>query len=158
MKYIGVSLLVLAGIASSGCSVFKDKYAVKENHFRFENYKKDSFDQIERAFLTCQDHKPTKKFEPRIFEVGQHNLWVTATVSKDSLKNQTKEAFVNFDVTLESGKSYELDGNVIGNKISLWIKDSSTDEAVSEVITTNLERPSVDNYKKRLEWCKSGTV
>ena len=56
-----------------------------------------------------------------------------ASISKRSIQDSRKEAFVNFKVKLALGKSYMLNRKLVEDKILLWIQEVDTGLGVSDV-------------------------
>ncbi len=158
MKNLKLLLISALSVVSIGCSTLPLKAEIKENHFRFENFKRDKSSKLEYVHLMCFHKKPTTWAEPKQYLSGEHNLWVKASVSKRGIPSSTKEAFVNFKVKLESDKSYMLNRKIVDDKISLWIQEVDTGLGVSDVITADLENPLIIDDFLRKRQCKSGSV
>ena len=72
--------------------------------------------------------------------------------------NSQKEAFVNFNVNLDSDKSYMLNRKREGDKISIWIQEVETGTVVSQVLTDELSRPLQIDNELRKRQCRSGSI
>lgn len=140
------------------CTAVPFKASVKEDHFRFENFKRTKGTNIEYVNLMCFHKKPTTWSEPKQYLGGEHNLWVQASFSKRNIPNSTKVAFVNFKVDLEPNKSYMLNRKTEDDKVSIWIQEVDTGISVSDVVTTDLRNPYVIDEPKRRKQCKTSTV
>lgn len=158
MRNLKILLVSALSVASIACSTLPLKTEIKENHFRFENFKSDKASELEYIHLMCFRKKPTKWAEPKQYLSGEHDLWVKASVSERDVLNSSKEAVVNFKVKLESGKSYVLNRKIVDDKISIWIQEIDTGVKVSNVITTNLETPLIFDDLLRKRQCKSGSI
>jgi len=158
MKNLKLLLIPALCVAAIGCSTLPLKTEIKENHFRFENFKRDNNSTLEYVHLMCFHKKPTTWAEPKQYLSGEHDLWVKASLSTRNISNSTKEAFVNFKVKLESSKSYMLNRKIVDDKISLWIQEVDTGVGVSDIITADLENPLIIDDFLRKRQCKSGSV
>ena len=158
MKNFKLLLISALSVASVSCSTLPLKAEIKENHFRFENFKRDKSSKLEYAHLMCFHKKPISWTEPKQYLSGEHDLWVKASISERDIPNSTKEAFVNFKVKLESNKSYMLNRKIVDNKISLWIQEVDTGIGVSKVLTSDLNNPLIIDDFLRKRQCKSGSV
>ncbi|WP_231612837.1 hypothetical protein [Pseudoalteromonas sp. NZS11_1] len=106
----------------------------------------------------CFNKKPTQWAEPKQYISGEHDLWVKASVSNPDVLNSQKEAFVNFNVNLDSDKSYMLNRKREGDKISIWIQEVETGTVVSQVLTDELSRPLQIDNELRKRQCRSGSI
>ncbi len=106
----------------------------------------------------CYLHKPTGWSEPKQYEAGKHLLWVKANVENDSIENSTKSAYASLNVELEANKSYMLNRERDGDKISLWVQEVDTGVRVSDIVVTDLKKPLISDYSLRRNQCKAGTV
>ncbi len=158
MKNLKLFLISALSLSALGCTVLPIKVEVKEQHFRFENFKRDKTSTLEYVHLMCYRKKPTSWTQPKQYLGGEHDLWVKASISKRHIPNSKKEAFVNFKVNLEPGKSYMLNRKVDDDKISLWIQEVDTGLGVSEVLSTELKQPLLVEYNLRKKQCESGSV
>ncbi|GAA5130452.1 hypothetical protein [Thalassotalea piscium] len=158
MKYLKLLILPALGAITLSCSVLPIKAEIKEDHFRFENFKNVESTEIEYAHLMCFKKKPTTWSEPKQYISGEHDLWVKASVTKRHIPESTKETYVNFKVKLDANKSYMLNRKLDNDKIALWIQEVDTGVNVSEVITSELKNPLVFDELLRKRQCKSGTV
>jgi hypothetical protein len=158
MKNLTWFLLLAVSITSLGCSVFPIKATVKENHFRFENFKRDKGPTREFIHLMCFRKKPIGWAEPTQYLGGEHDLWVKARISKRGTLNSRKEAFVNFKVNLAPGKSYMLNRKIEDDQITLWIQEVDTGLGVSEIIIADLKRPKIIENNLRKQQCESGSI
>jgi len=141
-----------------GCSILPLKTELKVDHFRFENFKRDVSYPSELVHLMCYRKKPTNWAEPKQYLGGEHELWVEANISDSASPTSEKEAFVFFKVKLDSGKSYMLNRNIEGEKISIWIQETESALKVSEVITTDLHLAAFGKGNFRKRRCKSGSI
>ena len=158
MKNLNLVLVSALSMVALGCSVFPIKAQVEENHFRFENFKRDKGLDLEYVHLMCYLKRPVSWAEPKQYEAGEHNLWVRADVSNRSFDDSTKEAIVNFKVKLESDKSYMLNRKITDDKIAIWIQEVDTGLVVSEILTPELKKPLLVDYSLRKDQCESGSV
>lgn len=150
-----VSLLVLPLL---GCGVLPIQSEIKEDHLRFENFKRDISDDLEYVYLMCANKKPTSWLYPRQFASGAHELWVKVKTSKRDVPHSTKVAVVNIKVTLDADKSYMLNRKIVKDEASLWIQEVDTGITVSNVLVAALKRPSSNDYPVNLQQCQSGSV
>ena len=158
MKNLKWILLIAVSVTSVSCSVFPIKAVVKENHFRLENFKRDKGPTQEYIHLMCFHKKPIKWREPYQYLSGEHDLWVKASISRRGIPSSRREAFVNFKVNLESGKSYMLNRQIEGDKIKIWIQDVDTGLGVSETLYADLNRPKIIEFNLRKKQCESGSI
>ncbi len=158
MKNFKLILISALSVASVSCSTLPLMTEIKENHFRLENFKRDKGSKLQYVHLMCFHKKPTAWAEPKQYLSGEHDLWVKASISKRDILNSTKEAFVNFKVKLESGKSYMLNRKIVDDKISIWIQDADTGVIVSDIVASELNSSQITNDSLRERQCKSGSV
>ncbi|WP_448547066.1 hypothetical protein [Thalassotalea fusca] len=158
MKILTVIMTGLIAGAISGCSVLPIKSEIRENYFRFENFKRDDRTNLEYINLMCYRKKPIGWAEPKQYVNGEHNLWVKASVAKRGVVNSKKETVVNFNLTLDAGKSYKLNRKIKDNQIALWIEESDTGAIVSEVINSELKLPPLIDDALRKKQCLAGTI
>lgn len=158
MKNFKLLLVSALSIASIGCSTVPLEAEIKENHFRFENFRRDKNSKLEYVHLMCFRKKTTTWTEPKQYLSGEHDLWVKASVSERGIPSSTKEAFVNFKVTLEPGKSYMLNRKIVDDTISIWIQEVDTGIKVSEVLTSDLKIPLINDDSLRRRQCELGSV
>ncbi|TWX47206.1 hypothetical protein [Colwellia hornerae] len=140
------------------CSNFPVKAEVKENHFRFENFKRDNSSTLEYVYLMCSHQKLTGWAEPKQYVSGFHDLWVKASISERYVPTSRRVAFVNFKVHLDANKSYMLNRQVVDDKVSLWIQDVDSGLSVSDVLTSDLKNPLWIVNSLRKKQCESGSV
>lgn len=140
----------------ASCGVLPIESEIKENHFRFENFKQDIKSPSELVYLMCYRKRPTSWAQPKQYLGGEHELWVEANISDSPINNE--EAFVFFKVKLDSGKSYMLNRKIEDKKISIWIQESESDVKVSEVITTDLKIAALGKRSFRKKRCKTGSI
>ncbi|MDA8621937.1 hypothetical protein N9L48_04740 [Psychrosphaera sp.] len=112
----------------------------------------------EYVYLMCHRKRVTTWSNPKQFLSGKHNLWVKAEVSKRDTANSKRVAFVNFELELDAGENYTLNRKVDDEQISIWIQNTESGKAVSEVKTAKLEIPKVIDKRLRREQCESGTI
>ncbi|WP_426357400.1 hypothetical protein ACPUVO_15680 [Pseudocolwellia sp. HL-MZ19] len=158
MKNLKLLLISTLSVVSISCSTLPLKAEIKDNHFRFENFKRDNSSKLEYVHLMCFHKKPISWVEPKQYLSGEHDLWVKASISERDIPNSTKEAFVNFKVKLESNKSYMLNRKIVDDKISLWIQEVDTGIGVSDVLISDLKNPLIIDDSLRKRQCKSGSV
>lgn len=158
MKFTTLSVVLSIGFLLGGCSILPLKANIKENHFRFENFKRDNGPDIEYVHLMCFHKKETFWAEPKQYISGKHDLWVKASISKRGIANSSKEAFVNFDVNLAANKSYMINRKIENNKISMWLQEVDTGIKVSSIKVAELKRPLLVEKNLRRKQCESGTV
>jgi hypothetical protein len=160
-----IGLLCFSGLMS-GCNTFPIDLGVKEGHFRIENFVQNNRPTKEYVYLMCRFNRPigfnlprdyAAGFDvPRQYPAGEHKLWVRADVNKPGTA-ASKYAFVEFDVSLDEGKSYMLNRERNEEEISVWIEDIQSGEKVSQIKTATLAlEPFVGNL--RLRQCEEGTV
>lgn len=158
MKNLTLLLTTSLSLFLMGCSTFPLEPTIKENHFRFENFKRDKGADLEYVYLMCYHKKPVSWASPKQYPSGEHNLWVKARISKRDASISQKETVVNFKVTLEPNKSYMLNRKIVDDKISLWIQEVETGIGVSNVITSTLETPPLIDYNLRKKQCESSSI
>jgi len=156
MKKCKYLLTCLVGLFLVGCGILPFEREIKVDHFRLENFKQDIDSPSELIHLMCYRKKPTNWSEPKQYLNGEHRLWVEANISTSSMN--TKEAFVLFNVKLDSGKSYMINRKIKDGKISIWIQESDSAIKVSKVITTDLNIAALGKRTFRQKRCKSGTI
>lgn len=152
--------IFLVSILSStliACSSFPLKTDIKENHFKLDNFKSPDKRQAESIALMCYKQRPSH-VPPGQFLSGQHNLWAVAKVSQKNIPNSVKEAYVNFNVNLSSGVSYTFNREIDEDKISIWIQEADSGLIVSNVITSELRSPLVNDTLLRKKQCKSSSI
>lgn len=153
--------LILTGFFSfiiSGCTLLPIKAQIKEEHFRFENFKRDKGRQLEYVHLMCFKNKPITWTQPKQYTVGEHELWVKARVLRRDIPNNKREAFAHFKVNFEAGKSYMLNRKIDEDNISIWIQEVDTGIGVSDVVVAELKTPLIEEYNLRKQQCESGTI
>lgn len=158
MKSKSLILLCLSGLLVNGCSVLPLQTKIKENHFRFENFKRDIENDKEYVHLLCANHKPVGWTQPKQYPSGEHDLWVRAVTYRSHIPHSRKEAFTHIKVTLAPEKSYMLNREIRGDKIAMWIQEVDTGTCVSEVVTAQLERPLGWDYHQRVQQCRQGSI
>ncbi|WP_206483873.1 hypothetical protein [Thalassotalea sp. G2M2-11] len=158
MKNLKLLSILAICVTSLGCSVLPVKVGVKENNFRFENFKRVNGSDSEYVHLMCHQKKPTSWAQPKQYLSGEHDLWVKASTSNRHIPNSTREAFVNFKVKLEPNKNYMLNRKVVDDKISIWIQEVDTGLGVSEVLVTQLRQPLLIERNLRKTQCESGSI
>ena len=151
-----LSLLIASSI--SGCSILPFKTEIKENHFRFENFRQEDGTKRESIRLLCYKQSPSAWFEPRQYIAGEHVLWVKASTKKQAVVNSTREAYVKFVVDLLPNKSYMLNRKVVEDDISIWVQDVSSGEVVSKVEVSQLKRPLLMEELRVKQMCESSTI
>ncbi|MEP1448724.1 MAG: hypothetical protein ABJK37_21640 [Paraglaciecola sp.] len=117
MFKFNLSLILILSL--TGCSLFPFETAIKENHFRFENFKRDVGDDLEFVYLMCSHKKPIGWEQPKQYESGEHNLWVMVETYQRDIPISYKVAVVNFDVNLQADKSYMLNRKIVKRKAFL---------------------------------------
>jgi hypothetical protein len=138
-----------------GCSQMP--VVVKDNYFRFENFKRDVGQPQEYVYLMCLRKRPTYWSEPKQFLSGEHELWIKAIIRGKDTYNTEREAVANFKVTLDGGTSYMVNRKLQDDNISLWIQEVDTGLVVSNVITQELIIPrSFGSLRKKQ--CASSTI
>ncbi len=157
MKKINILLLCLSGALIS-CSHFPVKTQVKENHFRLENFTAERGTKSEQVYLMCFHKRPTEWSAPKQYLAGEHQLWVKASIEDRGLGQDVKEAFVQFKVKLDAGKSYMLNRSIEDDLISLWIQETDTGVKASDVIVTQLKQPLLIEENLRKTQCREGSV
>lgn len=157
MKLLFLLPIVVLFTSLSGCSTSPTTVEVKQDHYRFENFFRDIDIENEHIFLACHLKRPTDWQNPKQYKAGEQNLWITARVGDPNFKNLKKEAHFNFNVYLESGKSYMPNRKIDGDKISLWISEVNTGKRVSEVQVADLEIHLSSQIKKTRR-CEASTV
>ncbi len=141
-----------------GCSTLPFQAEVKDEHFRLENFKDDKGKDIDYVYLNCFHKRPTAWSEPKQFEAGEHDLWVRAVTARRGVGNSKKEAFVNFKMELEAGKSYMFNRKFTDDEASIWIQESASGKVVSDVLTAKLRTPLIIDDNLRKTQCESGSV
>ncbi|MBV1911784.1 MAG: hypothetical protein KUG78_21000 [Kangiellaceae bacterium] len=158
MKFFRLLSISILSLILSSCGVLPIATDIKEDHFRLENFTKTKGQNREYVQLMCFKQRPTAWSIPRQYMAGQHSLWVKARISKKGFPGATEEAYVNFNVKLDSGKSYRLNREVDGGNISLWIQDLDTGNRASNLIVAELKRPPVVDERLTREKCESSTI
>jgi hypothetical protein len=158
MKNFKHLFVIVASMFIVSCGILPFKSEIKENHFRFENFKKEVGNPAESINLMCFRKRPTSWTEPKQYLSGEHLLWVEADIYNQSSSIGSKTAFALFKVKLDSGKSYMLNRKIEGEKISIWIQESETGLRVSGVVTTDLKIVANDNNYLRVKRCKTSTI
>ncbi|MFD2166481.1 hypothetical protein ACFSJY_09385 [Thalassotalea euphylliae] len=156
------TLLACAGMALvlSACSTFPlVKHTVKDDHFRFENItSSEADDNYERIYLMCHNQQPEEWAQPRQYEAGKHNLWLKVLIRDQDRPMALRRAYANFKVNLAPGTSYMPNRRVEGHLVHLWIQESDTGIRVSEIVTTELEAPWINNRIEHKARCKGSSV
>lgn len=158
MKKFKILITYCVSFFLVSCGILPFKSEIKENHFRFENFKRYIGNPVESIHLMCFKKRPTSWTEPRQYLGGEHLLWVEANVFNQSSLIGGKKAFALFKVKLDSGKSYMLNRKIEGEKISIWIQESDTGLRVSGVVTTDLKIGQIDNNNLRVKRCRTSTI
>jgi hypothetical protein len=156
MLKIHLSLILILGL--SGCGIFPVDTAIQENHFRFENFKRDVTDDAEFVYLMCSHKKPIGWEQAKQYESGEHNLWVMVETFERDIPASYKVAVVNFNVNLQAGANYMLNRKIDKRKALLWIQDVETGLIVSDVLTAELKRPLSYHFLEKRKQCETGTV
>ncbi|MBU3005122.1 hypothetical protein [Paraglaciecola arctica] len=158
MLKFNLSLVFLLVLSLSGCGILPFETAIKENHFRFENFKRDMDDDLEYVYLMCSHKKPIHWQQPKQYESGKHNLWVMVETFQRDIPISYKTAVVNFDVDLQADKSYMLNRKIVKRKALLWIQEVDTGLIVSDVLSAELKHPISYDFLEKRKQCKTGTV
>lgn len=153
MKSLLLNILVLGLLAS--CSQLP--VVVKDNHYRFENFRTNDKDPEEFVILMCFRKKPTSWSEPKQFLSGKQNLWLRAIIKGNANQYLPKEAVANFNVTLDAGKNYMANREIQQNNISLWIQEVESGVIVSDIITKELVYPTFKGNLRKKQ-CKTSSV
>jgi hypothetical protein len=156
MLKFNLSLLLILSL--SGCGILPIETAIKENHFRFENFKRDVSDDLEFVYLMCSHKKPISWEQAKQYESGEHNLWVMVETYRRDIPTSYRVAVVNFDVNLPPNKSYMLNRKIVKRKAFLWIQEVDTGLIVSEISEADLKRPLSYDFLEKRKQCKTGTV
>ena len=130
---------------------------VKDNHFRFENFRTLDKNPVELVRLMCFRKKPTYRINTKQYVSGKHSLWLMATIEVNKHQYLAKEAVANFNVTLEAGKSYMPNRKIQQGNISMWIQEVDSGLIVSDIVTKELSYPTFKGNLREKQ-CKSGTV
>lgn len=160
MKKIKLLFMFVLSLTIAGCSSLLAEQKIKENHFRFENFKRNVATPFESVYLMCAAKKVTGWNNPKQYLSGEHDLWVKYSLTNPNMPNRSKEAFVNFKVSLGPGKSYMLNRELQEDIVSVWIQEVDTGLRVSEVINQELERVKTPYQDKFLHQsrCQSGSI
>jgi hypothetical protein len=158
MKNSQSLLILIISVTLLGCSVLPIKVGIKDNHFRFQNFKKEKSSTLEYIHLMCFHKKETGWIESKQYLSGEHNLWVKASISKRFIPSSNKEAFVNFKVNLDSDKSYILNRKLAEGNISIWIQELDTGLRISDVLVAPLKQPLLIERNLRRAQCESVTI
>lgn len=158
MKYICTMFIVVLNLVLLGFSVFTKDPTVKDNHFRFENFKREISSTLEYVYLLCSHKKVTHWTQAKQYQSGAHDLWVKASTVKSGIPSTRKETYVNFKVTLDAGKSYMLNREINNDDIALWIQEIETGIKVSPIISSKLDYPRFKNENDAKYRCKAGTI
>lgn len=153
MKTLLLSMLFIVVLVS--CNQLP--VMVKDNHFRFENFKRNVDQPLEIVQLMCEHKKPIAWTEPKQFLSGEQNLWIQAIIWDKGNSYLAKEAVANFIITLNAGKSYMVNRKIQDENISLWIQEVKTGVVVSDVIIKKLTYPLFKGNLREKQ-CKTSTV
>ena len=157
MKKINM-LLIFASFTIISCSQLPIKTEVKQDHFRIENFIAEKGTQLDLVHLMCFHKRPTEWSAAKQYVSGEHVLWVKASIAERGIVKNVKEAFVQFKVKLDPGKSYMLNRSVKGDQISIWIQESETETKASDIIVADLKQPLLVDYNLRQTQCREGSV
>jgi hypothetical protein len=152
------NLSLLLAFCLTGCGIIPIETAIKDNHFRFENFKRDVSDDLEYVYLMCSHKKPVSWEQAKQYESGEHSLWVMVETYRRDIPISLRVSVVNFDVNLQADKSYMLNRKIVDRKASLWIQEVETGLIVSDVLLADLEKPLSYDFLEKREQCKTGTV
>ncbi|TRY30659.1 hypothetical protein [Aliiglaciecola sp. M165] len=158
MKNRNLIIVCLASLVVFGCSTLPIETALKDEHFRIENFQRNIDDPRESLFLMCSNNQLVNWHAAGQFPAGEYDLMVIAVSNKRFVPHSRKEAEVRFNVNLESGKNYTLNRKREGNDISVWIQDAESGKRVSDVQTTTMKLPLGNTYRRRLHECRTGTA
>jgi hypothetical protein len=145
-------------LSLSACGIFPIQTAIKEDHFRFENFRRVVSDDLEFVYLMCSHKKPIRWEQPKQYESGEHNLWVMVETFRRDIPTTHKVAVVNFDVDLQADTNYMLNRKIDNRKALLWIQEVDSGLIVSEVLSADLKRPLSYDFLEKRKQCKSGSV
>jgi hypothetical protein len=156
MLKFNLSLILILSL--SGCGIFPIETAIKENHFRFENFKRDVSDDLEYVYLMCSHEKPIGWEQAKQYESGQHDLWVMIETLQRDIPISHRVAVVKFNVNLQADNSYMLNRKIVKRKALLWIQEVDTGLIVSEILMADLKQPLSYNFLEKRKQCKTGSV
>lgn len=158
MFKLKIFILILAAFTVTSCSVFSSEITIQENHFRFENFKRDRSSLLESVYLMCHLKRPSTWTQARQYVSGEHNLWVKVKTYESDKPNSLKIAYANFKVNLKSGGNYMLNRVMKDDKISVWIQEVDSGTKVSSIKTVDMKYPRFDEKHASKSRCRSGTV
>jgi len=145
----------------AGCSSLSNKTEIDAGHARIISYT-DHTDvkEFQTVYPMCNRHRITDWRQSRQLKAEMQDIWLIAEVNDVTFYDGKKEAFVNFQLPLEDGRSYIIAQNVYEKHINVWLQDAYTGEQVSEMYKVQLKRPypTVKRYKLMRSMCRSGSV
>ncbi|GEM_PF-306873 len=161
LLYSALLTLCLAGCSSSN-NVITQQSQIQDNEARVDYFAQRVFPEREFIGLMCRNQRLTGVAQLRDLPPGEHVLWVKAILYHAHHNNgAVKEATAKFDVSLDGGKRYTIERLRDGDELKLWIAESSSGEAVSEIVTTQATtRAAVSelNYNTQFNQCRDGTA
>ncbi len=158
MDRLKILIIIILAATISSCGILPFKESVKDDHFRFENFKRNITSKEIYVHLMCYRKQPVGWAQPKQYLAGQHVMWVKAMTQDRNFPSSTKYAFAKFAVNLQAGKSYMLNRKLDGSSISMWIQEIETGIHASNIIVTQLKTPLLVEDKRRLDQCRSGTI
>lgn len=156
-KFNLTSILLLC-LPLTGCGILPFDTAIKENHFRIENFKRDVSYDLEYVFLMCSHQKPTDWQNPKQFLSGEHNLWVKVETMRRNVPQSTRVAIVNFEVDLKPNKNYMLNRKIVDHEAVVWIQEVDTGLIVSKLLRADLDVPLLNAEQVNRKQCKTSSV
>jgi hypothetical protein len=135
----------LSGCASTGRSMFVQSDAsdagtirarwVRESFFVWEGY---SLLNVDAKFVSVgflgDPTTATTRVDP-----GSRRLVIRVAFSR-GFRTGTFEAFVPLDVDLKPSSHYEINGNILGATVEVWLEEIPSKQRVTEVGTASYSR------------------
>jgi hypothetical protein len=135
----------LSGCASTGRSIFIQSEApdaatiqarwLRESVFVWEGY---SILNVDNKFVSVGFLGDPNTAATRV-EPGSRQLVIRVVFSR-GLGTGIFEAFVPLDAYLKPSSHYEINGNILGATVGVWLEESSSKERVTEFGTASYSR------------------
>jgi hypothetical protein len=145
IAFLLVAFAGLSGCASTGRSMFVQSEAsdaatiqarwLRESLFVWEGH---SLLNVDAKFVSVgflgDPNTATTRVEP-----GSRRLVIRVVFSR-GFGTGIFEAFVPLDVDLKPSTHYEINGNILGATVEVWLEESSSKQRVTEVGTASYSR------------------
>ncbi|MBB1335993.1 hypothetical protein H5154_22220 [Pseudoalteromonas sp. SR44-5] len=159
MRNLNLMVLLVLLISLVACVSLPIKKDIREGHFRLKNFQFEQGKKREYVYLMCNSKSPSQWVTARQYEAGRHILWVKASIGSRDFSSAERNAFVKFEVDLESGKDYQLNREIVGDSIIIWIAEGNGSNInILEKLTSPLTRPLVIEERLRKDQCLEGTI